>query len=191
MKEVIKVAGNEVVLKGEVMFSQLKEAKGFDGDEKKKFFSITVKIPTANADEVITSVDNMEAGHFSEATKDLSVAQKKTVGKALPKYKFVADAAGEPTGEIKLELKRPEKFGAPVIRKLGEDQPVDRAFIRRGSTVLVRATTRQYKMGSMYGTGYTLQDILILEEVSMSVAPKKSSDLDKVMAAVNEEDLPF
>ena len=49
MKENIKVAESEVVLKGEVMFSNLKEARGFKESDEKKSFSITVKVSADNA----------------------------------------------------------------------------------------------------------------------------------------------
>lgn len=192
MKENIKVAESEVVLKGEVMFSNLKEARGFKESDEKKSFSITVKVSADNAEEVSGAIDNLEAAVFENAIKDLTPVQKKTAGKALPKYKFVADAAGEPTGEIRLELKRPEKFGTPLVRKVGEKDPVDRAYIAKGSTVVVRATVRPYKMGGTHGTAYTLKDIMILEEAQRSNGERKSSsELDKLMGAVDINDLPF
>ena len=192
MKENIKVAENEVVLKGEVMFSNLKEAKGYKEGDEKKLFSITVKVSADNAEEVSGAIDNLEAAVFENAIKTLTPAQKKTAGKALPKYKFVADAAGEPTGEIRLELWRPEKFGAPLVRKSGEKDPVDRAYIAKGSTVVVRATVRPYKMGGTHGTAYTLKDIMILEEAQRASGERKSSsELDKLMGAVDINDLPF
>ena len=192
MKENIKVAESEVVLKGEVMFSNLKEARGFKESDEKKSFSITVKVSADNAEEVSGAIDNLEAAVFENAIKTLTPAQKKTAGKALPKYKFVADAAGEPTGEIRLELKRPEKFGTPLVRKAGEKDPVDRAYIAKGSTVVVRATVRPYKMGGTHGTAYTLKDIMILEEAQRTGGERKSSsELDKLMGAVDINDLPF
>lgn len=192
MKDNIKVVDREVVLRGEVMFSNLKEARGFKETDEKKSYSITVKVAADAADEVTQAVDSLEAAVYEQSTKDLTAVQKKTSGKALPKYKFVADAAGEPTGEVRLELKRPERFGSPLVRKAGEDKLVDRAFIQKGSTVVVRATVRPYKMGSTHGTAYTLQDIMILEEAEHQAAPRKSSpELDKLMGAVDINDLPF
>lgn len=192
MKEPIVVSGLEVAIKGEVMFSNITEARGFK-EEDKKSFGITLKISAADADAVMAAVDALEAKVYDEATSALSTAQKKAVGKAVPKYKFIEDASGEPTGELRIEFKRPERFGSPLVRKLGDTDPVERSYINKGSTVVMRATARHYKMGSTHGTSYTLKDVLIMDEAERGVGGSRASAgaLDKLMEAVDINDLPF
>lgn len=191
MDKTVVVDGNEIVIKGEVMFSNLREAKGFKDNEDKKNFAITVRISAEHAEEVAKAIDDLEASVFEQATKDLTPVQKKTAAKALPKYRDIADAAGNPTGEIRVEFKRPEKLGSPAVRTPQGTVLENKPFINKGSTVAIRAKVRGYKMANTHGTSYTLQDILLIEEAArQSGASKSNPNMDKIMA-VNIDDLPF
>ena len=193
MKENIKVVGRELVVKGEAMFNDLKEAKGFEGSEKDKKFGIKIKISADNAEEVQAALNALEDEVYAEGTANFSKVKKLSTQKAPPKYKFVADAAGEPTGEITLNLQRKEALGPITIFKAGTEGAVERSFIRSGSLVLVRVTVRPYTSADKVGTSYTAHSITILEEVEGRKVqpPKLSPELDKLMGAVDINDLPF
>lgn len=190
MDKTIVVLDKEIVVKGTVMFSNLTEARGFKDNDEKKTYGITIKIAAEDAEEVSTAIDTLEAAVFADATKGLTAVQKKAAGKALPKYKFVADDAGEATGELRIELKRLEKFGNPVVRTPEGTVLERKPFITKGSKVAVRATIGSYKMGSTYGTRYLLKDILLIEEADRQTSRKSNPEADKLMG-VNIDDLPF
>lgn len=195
MDKAIVVRNNELIIKGEVMFSTLRDPKPFVDKETGKaadraYYKVDLKIGKEHAQEVMAALDALNDKAYETETQGLSTVDKKKIKKADEKYQDIADSAGEPTGEIKVSIKRLDKMGDPAIRDK-DSNLVDRKFIPSGSVVMVRAGVRSYKAFSKAGISLSLVDVRILEEAENVFKVKTDPELDKLMGAVDLDDLPF
>lgn len=188
----VKIAGDFVIVKGEVMFSNLREARSFPLAPDKKSYDITLKIKGDAVEEITSAFDDLNNQAYDHETKDLKPHKKKTISKAPPKYKDVVDEHDEPTGEIKLTFTRSEALGEPEI--VDQDgKVVERSFLGRGSEVYVSVRKGSYSFGTNAGDKYTLDKIKIIKEVKSSGRrPLVGADeVNAFFKAVNEDELAF
>lgn len=191
MENNVKIVGSYMILKGEVMFSNLKTPRGFKDNEDKRSFDITLRIKEADATEVTSAFDHLSDKAWDNQTKDLKPHKKKELTKAAPKYKDIVDPEkDEPTGDIKITLTRPEKDGAPQITsKSGE--VLDREYLPRGSEVYVSVLIREYNAVGKVGVSYTLDKIRVEHEAAGRGKRAGFDEVEEFFKAVNEDELVF
>ena len=187
----VTVVDNYIVVKGQVTWSELKEAKAFsmnkpgtnkgkevedDKNKKpeKKNFSISLIIPSEDAEKVAGAFNDLGNKIFAEAKKGFSPAEKVNAKYVQGGFKYHVDKkTDEVTGEITTSFRRPENSGRPLVRGENGEQ-LDLGFLPKGTTVLVRAIARPYgpmKSTGQAGVSYTLLDVRVVDS---STAEDKS-----------------
>lgn len=191
MSNNIKVLKDFVIVKGEVMYSNLKEASSYKDKDEKRTFNIVIKVKADAVEEVTSAFDDFHTEGHAIETKALKPHKAAAIAKAGPKYKVLEDDKGDPTDDIKITFQRAEVLGAPIVVDKNKE-PLDRVFLGRGSEVYVSLRKDSYTFGTTAGAKFTLEQVMVLNEVGKPRRPVLGGDqVDAFFAAVNEDQLAF
>ena len=159
----------EIILKGLVKFSNLKEAEGFQQSEENKKYSITLALKPDDPqlkmlqglhEKAIAAV----AAEAREEGKKIPKPTELSIGEDYTKDKETGELI--PTCLVTVRFNRSEKIGPPTVvdRNLNE---LDRNRIPSGSLVNVQMTAMSYNVAGRVGLTLKLDHVQILHEVEM------------------------
>ncbi len=156
-----------VIIKGLVKFSNLKEPSSFtlkDGTTTEPKYSLTITFEEES--ETIKMLETLHKKAVeAEMASIVKSKQRSTVVRPL-KIEMDTNKEGEESGLMKFQVNRVAKKGMPVVADI-EEVILDRAFIRKGSTVKVQLQVRSYNVAGAVGLAVVLEAVQIVEEAEM------------------------
>lgn len=184
-----------------IMFSNLKEPKGFKADDAKKF-NATFRVEKDHVDTFTANLNEIEE-KVIKAHKDYI---EKTEGKSkvkglLTKLTVLKDVLDrdtkKETGDARLEARRREVDGPPKVADK-DGTFLDTDFVPFGSIVRAVILLRPYVMNGVVGVSFQLMSVVIRKEPDgkrKGSGPKRdlTSDVEKAMFDFDKDldKLPF
>ena len=210
MDKFVEVFGNDIVVKGNVLWPTLKEPTAFKGTNKgtddatnkkqeEKTYSITILVPKEAAKEAMGIIDNFGAERFEVFKETLSPADAINARFIPSGTKHHIDKATKTlTGQLEVSARRKEKFGRPLVRDI-DGTEMDVNFLPKGTEVLVRMMASPYHNKVRSGVSYILRDIKVVSVsgggVDIKTLETENPEADAVMGGSgspeSSESAPF
>lgn len=141
---------------GEAGFNNLREARGFKGEETNKTYGIDVILTLQEADALVkATAPIIEKLHAEKVESEKAKGRKVLVSKPL-------SLKDTPDGKLRITFKRKEDDKAPMV--VGKDREPYQSFLKRGSRVKVAFDLVPYVMQGVFGVSMKLIGVQVLEE---------------------------
>jgi len=158
-------------LTGIAGFNNLKEPRGFKGEETKRTYAIDVILTPEEADKFVAGNEDVVNKLHAE-----TIEREKAKGKKVLVRKPIS-TKDTPEGMVRITFKRKEEDKAPMV--LGPDREPYVSFLKRGAKVKIAYDLVPYVMQGVFGVSLKLIAVQVLEEELSAVDAAKLFEDDR------------
>lgn len=161
----------KTIVTGIAGFNNLREPRGFKGEETKRTYGMDLLLTVEEAEKFLA--DNEEAVNKLHAEM---IEREKARGKKVLVRKPI-NTKDTPEGMVKIAFKRKEEDKAPMV--LSADNEPYTSFLKRGAKVKIAYDLTPYVMQGVFGVSLKLIAVQVLEEELNAVDVAKLFDDDR------------